>query len=637
MLFRSVFSKQYWSEAVATECYTQNRSTAVKRHLKTPYEIFHGIIPNIDFLHVFGCLIFIYNNKDHLGKFDERADDGYFLGYLNTRRQQTKETYHITFDESYEAIKFSKPLVDNLTTAESDRYPPSEYLHHYKPSQRWSNDKHIELVNIIGNPEAEMITRVMAKEINTTLDHEFLFVEFLSEGEPRKVFKAHKHLGWVDAIQEELNQLASNKVCTLVPTPYEKTIIGSKWDLLKKYDIDGSSMKTPLIPPNNLGPDLNGKAINEIQYRGEVGLTSFRNAIGTNYLSHSRNYVAPSTIETVEIANGINLLVNIDYAKLIWEEILAKMKKAKRENVVPDPRLYHYCWNTKWKDMEMIKLLLTSPKSLAFIIRFPKEKTMELQLDTGENKLLLLSCQDQDLGCSSKSSQQGYADTHPAEWEKNTRQATITQLFKQRTKKDAEKANLKTQQMPTTTTITSPIIPTTTQLQSPFLPKIIKEQKRIKESIKADMAKKEEVVGKEELIDLLGIDIVTEVDHAHLTKEIIKEQKRIKESIKADMAKKEEVVGKEELIDLLGIDIVTEVMQACPKRTRAGWTTIYEQIQTRMENLHKTEQELRFDFNKPLGEQDPLEKLSDLARKKRKHADDIHDYFRSTKRYKSSV
>ncbi|GJR92471.1 retrovirus-related pol polyprotein from transposon TNT 1-94 [Tanacetum coccineum] len=38
-------------------------------------------------------------------------------------------------------------------------------------------------------------------------------------------------------------------------------------DLLKKYDINGSSVKTPMVPPNKLGPDLNGKAINETQYR----------------------------------------------------------------------------------------------------------------------------------------------------------------------------------------------------------------------------------------------------------------------------------------------------------------------------------------------------------------------------------
>ncbi|GKB02137.1 retrovirus-related pol polyprotein from transposon TNT 1-94 [Tanacetum coccineum] len=38
--------------------------------------------------------------------------------------------------------------------------------------------------------------------------------------------------------------------------------------LLKKYDINGSSMKTLMVPLNNLGPDLNGKSVNETQYRG---------------------------------------------------------------------------------------------------------------------------------------------------------------------------------------------------------------------------------------------------------------------------------------------------------------------------------------------------------------------------------
>ncbi|GKC21038.1 retrovirus-related pol polyprotein from transposon TNT 1-94, partial [Tanacetum coccineum] len=152
MLSGYVFSKQYWTEAITTTCYTQNRSKIVKRHLKTPYEIFCKRIPNINFLHVFRCPVFIYNHKDHLGKFDEKADDGYFLGYsliskafrfFNTRRQQTKETYHITFDESLDAIKFTKPSIDNINIAKSKRYPPDEYLHPYEPSQRYQTNRNV--------------------------------------------------------------------------------------------------------------------------------------------------------------------------------------------------------------------------------------------------------------------------------------------------------------------------------------------------------------------------------------------------------------------------------------------------------------------------------------------------------------
>ncbi|GJY90582.1 retrovirus-related pol polyprotein from transposon TNT 1-94, partial [Tanacetum coccineum] len=97
------------------------------------------------------------------------------------------------------------------------------------PQDRWSQDTHIELVNIIGNPTTEMLTRSMAKELSATSTRECLFVDFLSKEEPKKVSKALKHPGWVDAMQEELNQFARNKVWILVPTPYGKTIIGSKW------------------------------------------------------------------------------------------------------------------------------------------------------------------------------------------------------------------------------------------------------------------------------------------------------------------------------------------------------------------------------------------------------------------------
>ncbi|GJV27874.1 retrovirus-related pol polyprotein from transposon TNT 1-94 [Tanacetum coccineum] len=54
------------------------------------------------------------------------------------------------------------------------------------PQDRWSQDKHIELVNIIGNLGAGMLTRSMAKELFVASAHECLFVDFLSEEEPKK-------------------------------------------------------------------------------------------------------------------------------------------------------------------------------------------------------------------------------------------------------------------------------------------------------------------------------------------------------------------------------------------------------------------------------------------------------------------
>ncbi|GJY08276.1 retrovirus-related pol polyprotein from transposon TNT 1-94 [Tanacetum coccineum] len=265
MLLGLVFSKQYWTEAVATACYTQNRSTIVKRHLKTPYEIFRKRIPNINFLHVFGCPVYIHNHKDHLGKFDEKANDDDNINIAETERYPPDEYLHpyepsqryqtnsndVSFIEPYESPEpvFLETKVSsdqNDQTAQTDEILNDNLFEHSNhtndeqitdnlpntkdiqisehlsspsvedtsvqdtisilnlllpiplmvtpaPQDRWSQDKHIELVNIIGDPGDGMLTRAMAKELSAALPHECLFVDFLSEEEPKKVSEALKH------------------------------------------------------------------------------------------------------------------------------------------------------------------------------------------------------------------------------------------------------------------------------------------------------------------------------------------------------------------------------------------------------------------------------------------------------------
>nr|GEY15567.1 hypothetical protein [Tanacetum cinerariifolium] len=51
-----------------------------KLHNKTPYELIRGRLPLIDFMKPFGCPVTILNTKDNLGKFEGKADEGYFVG-----------------------------------------------------------------------------------------------------------------------------------------------------------------------------------------------------------------------------------------------------------------------------------------------------------------------------------------------------------------------------------------------------------------------------------------------------------------------------------------------------------------------------------------------------------------------------
>nr|GEX63298.1 integrase, catalytic region, zinc finger, CCHC-type, peptidase aspartic, catalytic [Tanacetum cinerariifolium] len=51
-----------WAEAIATACYTQNRSIIHRRFNKTPYELIQGRKPYISYLHVFGDLYYPKND-----------------------------------------------------------------------------------------------------------------------------------------------------------------------------------------------------------------------------------------------------------------------------------------------------------------------------------------------------------------------------------------------------------------------------------------------------------------------------------------------------------------------------------------------------------------------------------------------
>nr|GFC65333.1 retrovirus-related Pol polyprotein from transposon TNT 1-94 [Tanacetum cinerariifolium] len=70
-----------WAEAIATACFTQNRSIIHRRFNKTPYELINGRKPDISFLHVFGALCYPKNDSEDIGKLGAKGDIGFFIGY----------------------------------------------------------------------------------------------------------------------------------------------------------------------------------------------------------------------------------------------------------------------------------------------------------------------------------------------------------------------------------------------------------------------------------------------------------------------------------------------------------------------------------------------------------------------------
>nr|GFC19693.1 ribonuclease H-like domain-containing protein [Tanacetum cinerariifolium] len=104
-------------------------------HNKTPYELFNGRSSAIGFLKPFGCHVMIFNSLDNLGKFEEKGDEGYFIGYsmsskafrvFNKRTIRVEENLHVEFLENKAIEKGSGPnwLFDIDSLTKSINYVP---------------------------------------------------------------------------------------------------------------------------------------------------------------------------------------------------------------------------------------------------------------------------------------------------------------------------------------------------------------------------------------------------------------------------------------------------------------------------------------------------------------------------------
>ncbi|GJR60011.1 retrovirus-related pol polyprotein from transposon TNT 1-94 [Tanacetum coccineum] len=120
MLNEQLIPQKIWCNAVDTSTYILNRILIRPFLGKTPYELFKGRKPNLEYFKVFGSKCFILNTKDYLTKFDPKATECIFLGYspnskayivLNKETMKVEESLNIKFDENPHPK--SPPLVDD--------------------------------------------------------------------------------------------------------------------------------------------------------------------------------------------------------------------------------------------------------------------------------------------------------------------------------------------------------------------------------------------------------------------------------------------------------------------------------------------------------------------------------------------
>nr|GEX89368.1 retrovirus-related Pol polyprotein from transposon TNT 1-94 [Tanacetum cinerariifolium] len=115
-----------WAEAIATTCFTQNRSIINKCFDKTPYELMNKRKPNIKFFRVFGCRCYLLNDYEDVRKLKAKGDIEVFVGYskesvafriYNKRTRKIHKSVNVNFDKILKMAskQFSlEPSLSNL-------------------------------------------------------------------------------------------------------------------------------------------------------------------------------------------------------------------------------------------------------------------------------------------------------------------------------------------------------------------------------------------------------------------------------------------------------------------------------------------------------------------------------------------
>jgi hypothetical protein len=86
MIHSKNLAQHFWGEAVNTTCHIINRVYLRPDTSKTPYEIWRGKKPTVKYFRIFQSKCYILCDRENLGKFDPKSDEGIFLGYSSTSR-----------------------------------------------------------------------------------------------------------------------------------------------------------------------------------------------------------------------------------------------------------------------------------------------------------------------------------------------------------------------------------------------------------------------------------------------------------------------------------------------------------------------------------------------------------------------
>ncbi|GKA00098.1 retrovirus-related pol polyprotein from transposon TNT 1-94 [Tanacetum coccineum] len=248
----------FWAEAIATTCFTKNRSLVIPRHEKTPYHIINGRKSSVKFFYNVGSLCYILRDG-RKSRQDKKGDAACIIWrystpvkttwYINKIQEVIVETIqyeHLTIASN--GVRSHTPPLNIQTTPATISQATTQALtvlateninqaETRKENAQVEEDEFINIFNhpleqVIGNPSQSIRTR---RQLET--DGEIcMFALTMSRTDPKNIKESMADSAWIKVMQEELHQFNRLDVWELVDMPLYKNVINMKWLWKDKRD-----------------------------------------------------------------------------------------------------------------------------------------------------------------------------------------------------------------------------------------------------------------------------------------------------------------------------------------------------------------------------------------------------------------
>ncbi|GJR34619.1 retrovirus-related pol polyprotein from transposon TNT 1-94 [Tanacetum coccineum] len=236
----------FWAEAIATACYTQNRSIIIPTHEKMAYHINNDRKPSIKHLHIFGCTCYVTRDGENLDKMKEKGDPCILASFPNDKRRSSRvnnsssptdnsdQQYTQPSTNIHPTSELSTPTnvineENNDNQAEDAQFQQDEFTNPFCIPTK----DHL-LTQVCGHPSKPVQTR---RQLATD-PKMCMFALTVSTAEPKNIKEAMTDSAWIEAMQEELHQFDRLQVRELVDKPFGKNVIKLKWLWKNKKDED---------------------------------------------------------------------------------------------------------------------------------------------------------------------------------------------------------------------------------------------------------------------------------------------------------------------------------------------------------------------------------------------------------------